>query len=686
MNKFSLIKPLTLLSVAFLLLNILPAYAMAPSEPHPANAIWIEPSEIDLTTYSIGDKFNVTAYVNMTTLEPEANGISAWQVVLYYNTTYINATRAGFTAKTTSELFQGHGTIPSIKIEPDKKRVGCSETLLGADYVSVPVCASLCWIEFEVKALQPQPIKFALNINNSLTYICDNISPNPNHYPPYGDTKLYDAIVKSPVAYTLTISSTTGGTTNPAPGTYIYPEETRVNVTAIPTTGFILDHWERNGADVGNPNPIQVTMDADHTLHAVFTSLGTILYVDPPEIIDPTIEPSQNFAVNITIDDVGNMLTCEFNLTYNPNVISLVSIEAFKVQNQTPTLKIISDDEIGYVWVKLKYPSPITTTTPTPLVKITFHVNARGVTPLDLTNTILTDSTGQQISHTAIDGFFAALIQDLSITNVALSSNWVYKGQPVNINVTVKNLGNQKESFDVKTYYDTALIGTQHFTNLDPDAETTLTFIWDTSTAEPCGNYTIKAEVTILPYETNTADNTYIDGNVKVYTRDIAITNVVTSRNWVYQGWPIKINVTAKNLGDPSESFDVSVYYDTELIGTEHVTDLPPNAEITLTFTWNTSLVQPCHNYTIKGEATPLPYEQDTTNNVYQDGNVKVRITGDINGDGIVDMNDIRIVAAAFLSSPGDPDWNPDADMDQSGFIDVKDLRLACANYLVECP
>jgi hypothetical protein len=267
-----------------------------------------------------------------------------------------------------------------------------------------------------------------------------------------------------------------------------------------------------------------------------------------------------------------------------------------------------------------------------------------------------------------------------------VSHNWVCQGQIVNINVTVKNLGNLKESFDTKTYFDTELIGTQHATDLAPAAEVTLTFSWNTSLAEPYKNYTIKAEVTILPYETKTNDNTWIDGTVEVFARDLAITNVVRSRDWVYQGWLTYINVTAKNIGNQNESFDVKAFYDSELIDTKHVTDLPPNEEITLTFTWNTSMAQPCHNYTITGEVTILPYEQNMTNNRYSDGKVKVRFVGDINGDGKVDMVDIRVVAKAFASYPGHPRWNPDADINQDGKVDMQDIRSAAKNFGKGCP
>jgi len=75
--------------------------------------------------------------------------------------------------------------------------------------------------------------------------------------------------------YNLTITTNTGGTTSPASGTYTHWDGTTVHVTAIPALGYLLDHWELDGDDVGTPNPISVTMNTDHTLHAVFSWVGT---------------------------------------------------------------------------------------------------------------------------------------------------------------------------------------------------------------------------------------------------------------------------------------------------------------------------------------------------------------------------------------------------------------------------
>jgi Dockerin type I domain len=54
---------------------------------------------------------------------------------------------------------------------------------------------------------------------------------------------------------------------------------------------------------------------------------------------------------------------------------------------------------------------------------------------------------------------------------------------------------------------------------------------------------------------------------------------------------------------------------------------------------------------------------------------------GDIDHDGDVDNDDRALLLAAFGSSPGEPHWNPDADLDGSGTIDTADLQILLANF-----
>jgi hypothetical protein len=76
------------------------------------------------------------------------------------------------------------------------------------------------------------------------------------------------------VTYTLTIETTTQGTTSPPTGNYSYTYGTAACVAANPNAGYILHHWELNGTNVGSMNPTRVTMDNDYTLRAVFTYSG----------------------------------------------------------------------------------------------------------------------------------------------------------------------------------------------------------------------------------------------------------------------------------------------------------------------------------------------------------------------------------------------------------------------------
>ena len=191
----------------------------------------------------------------------------------------------------------------------------------------------------------------------------------------------------------------------------------------------------------------------------------------------------------------------------------------------------------------------------------------------------------------------------------------------------------------------------------------------------------------ILPYETNTANNVYTNGQVAILTeiRDIAITNVTTPLNWAYYGWTINITVTVKNLGTFSETFNVTTYYNEIAIGTIKVVNLTPGSEMTLTFTWNTSETTPCNTYTIWSEASQIPYEYNITNNIYIDGKIKIRIVGDVNGDGIVDIKDVAAVSKAFGSQPGMPQWNEAADINRDRKIDIKDVALVSRKFGSNC-
>ena len=78
---------------------------------------------------------------------------------------------------------------------------------------------------------------------------------------------------------TVTVNNTEWGTTEPVPDTYVYPRDAIATVTAKPNKGYDLDYWEIDGTRV-EPHPgltINLLMDTDHTLNAVFVAVAVVV-------------------------------------------------------------------------------------------------------------------------------------------------------------------------------------------------------------------------------------------------------------------------------------------------------------------------------------------------------------------------------------------------------------------------
>lgn len=98
----------------------------------------------------------------------------------------------------------------------------------------------------------------------------------------------------------LIITSSVGGTTSPTPGTYIYPLGNTVFVEATPDVGYSLNYWVLDGVNVGSSNPINVLMDMNHSLQAVFS-------VEPIASHVLSVNSTPIDGVSFTINGIGNM-------------------------------------------------------------------------------------------------------------------------------------------------------------------------------------------------------------------------------------------------------------------------------------------------------------------------------------------------------------------------------------------
>jgi plastocyanin len=199
--------------------------------------------------------------------------------------------------------------------------------------------------------------------------------------------------------------------------------------------------------------------------------------------------------------------------------------------------------------------------------------------------------------------------------------------------------------------------------------------------------YTFNEAVSLQYYS---FDKLWITGfiNVMSEVRDVAVTNVVTSKTGclpmetVGEGSIVDINATVENQGDLTETFNVTAYANTTLIDRQEIVLISGDFTV-VTFVWDTTgFVK--GNYTIRVIAESVPGEADLSDNAFEDGTVLVTVQGDVNGDRVCDMADISILIDAFLAEPGDPHWNPNADLNNDKVIDMADISIAIDHFLQE--
>jgi hypothetical protein len=160
---------------------------------------------------------------------------------------------------------------------------------------------------------------------------------------------------------------------------------------------------------------------------------------------------------------------------------------------------------------------------------------------------------------------------------------------------------------------------------------------------------------------------------------DVAVTNVTSPKTVICQGYTGNITVKAENQGNFTETFNVTLYANTTEIKTREIT-LSSGNSTTISFTWNTTgFVK--GNYTISAYAWPIPGETDTADNRLVDGVVTVALVGDVNADGIVDIEDIYLIALAYGTMPGQPGYKPNLDINDDSIIDIADIYIAALHY-----
>jgi plastocyanin len=154
------------------------------------------------------------------------------------------------------------------------------------------------------------------------------------------------------------------------------------------------------------------------------------------------------------------------------------------------------------------------------------------------------------------------------------------------------------------------------------------------------------------PVRVDVGDNWFCDAT---YQGDVCdtVVNIGTTVEWVWVG---NRNHTVTECGEDFSKVNVS---DRECVDADWGSPRQNQG------TWSKTFDKPGTHYYL---CEPHP--------VAQRGRIIVRCQGDANLDGKVDMQDVAIVLAALNTQPGDPGWNPAADINGNGIVTQADLAL----------
>lgn len=217
------------------------------------------------------------------------------------------------------------------------------------------------------------------------------------------------------------------------------------------------------------------------------------------------------FSLNITVSNVTDLYLWVVNVEWNSTVLDFLQyVEGpFLKQGGETTIMDsgVSPGKISELACTLLGDVAGVNGSGT-LVTLTYTALTVGTTSVNITFSDLLNSAGQSISHETGEATIKVLpsIHDVAVSDLTLSKTAVSPNETVTINVTVQNLGDYPETFNLTVSYTRLvdpLIGNQTLT-LQPSQSETLEFTWKPTTT---GLYEIKAYTSEIPNDANPENN-----------------------------------------------------------------------------------------------------------------------------------------------------------------------------------
>jgi hypothetical protein len=430
----------------------------------------------------------------------------------------------------------------------------------------------------------------------------------------------------------------------------------------------------------------------------VVSANGAAIHVDPSSMVDTDIDPGETIMFTINIADVVDLYTWQVRILFNSSVLNCSRAfypvdHIFAGQTTSPVAPLI-DNVAGSILYGNTLAGPVAGMSGNgKLCQLEFKVKTRGSSNLTFLtvgagSTFLLDSVGDDIPYMAEGGYFNNMppsSTDFSIT-ASPTSLTIEQGGSDTSTITITSTNGFNQIVELTVFGApsevTATLNPENATPPPDESSTsTLTVSVDTTAALGTYNLTINGTSGALIHSVNITLG--ITG-VRTTTIDVKpdTLNLKSEAQWVTvyievaPGYDVAdINVSSIKLNntllvDPSAPTPIGDY------DGDSIADLMVSLNRTSVsqFILSEGIMTGKVTLTMTGELDDeTPFEASDA--------ISVRMPGDLNMDGLVDMRDIAVSGLAFGSYPGRGRWNPIADENEDNIVDIRDMVLIAMRF-----
>lgn len=402
--------------------------------------------------------------------------------------------------------------------------------------------------------------------------------------------------------------------------------------------------------------------------------LRAYLRVEPQ---NATANPGERVSINITIENVEDLESFEFKVTWRPDWLpptwptllgKPIDImegdflgDEFGPEGRRWNFRSSQDVGEGYILINCTFSAVVPVVERSgsgTLASILFSVKSSGNTSLSIIETHLLSSSGS-IPHELEHGYF------YTTQPVA---NFSYSPRPVAPNQMVTF--NASPSYDPDNLYDPT-----------PDPITNYAWSFGDGTNDTgmivthtfVSSEVFPVNLTVTDDDGETWSIIYLVSttNVDLHVEPCALAFNETLGCYETAG-KLPINITLINHGALAETFTITIYANTTILVGTLTLKVSGGGSNSSIFNLEASTLQK-GNYNISAHVLG--------NINYADYPVKVYFTGDVDHDNDVDIFDIVRISSAYGSKLGDLKYDLNCDLDCDEDVDIFDIVTTAGNY-----